>query len=99
MRTRQADPGCHLGWSSRARVPLGPSALLPMRAETSLPVADGTHGTAQLTPSAPGLRSGQCFKEDARRSYGVSGQPSPKMLFAANTSIGERSALRVREEE
>lgn len=70
-----------------------------MKAETSLPLADGTYGTAQLTPSAPRVCCGQCFKDDARRSYGVGGQPSPKLLFAAYTSIVESSALRVCEEE
>lgn len=86
-------PPCLVQQSLAPTWPSSPSA------ETSLPLTDGTHGTAQLTPSAPGVHCGQLSKEDARRGYGVGGQPSPKLLFAANTSIGESSALRVYEEE
>jgi len=92
VRGRQADPGCQVGWSSRPHLPPSPAASLPTRAETSLPAA-------QLTPSAPRAHCGQNLKEDARRGYGVGGQPSPKLMFAASISIHKSSALRVCEEE
>lgn len=67
--------------------PPGPAAPLPIKAETSLP-------PAQLTPMAPETLCGQQFKKDARTGYGVGGQPSPKLSFAANTFLARAQAWR-----
>lgn len=96
MRGRQADLGCPLG---RLQLLLALAAPLPTNSDMSLPWPGSTHGTAQLTPSAPEVHCGQHFKEDARRGDGVDGQPSPTLLFATDTSISKSSGLKVCEKE